>query len=68
MATSDWCSQYLDMMVEVLAARSSNHKPLNLELVSPQQPDYMYKSFKFEASWNLDVECPKVVKAVYGGG
>jgi len=52
--------QYLDMEVEVMVARSSDHKPLCVRLL--QGHTRIHRGFKFEASWNMDDESSGVVK------
>jgi len=53
------------MEVEVLAARSLDHKPLWIRF-SSRENLLKPQSFKFEACWNKDEECSEVIKTVWG--
>lgn len=48
------------MEVEVLAARSSDHKPLWVQFI--QGSSRPSRSFKYEACWDKDEESAKVIK------
>lgn len=62
-----WCEMNSNYEVQVLAAKSSDHKPLLLRFFDANAglPNY-YKSFKFEASWLADGECMDVVNEAWG--
>jgi hypothetical protein len=47
LATEGWCEHFSDVKVEVLAARSSDHKPLWVRLV--QKHYRVHRGFKYEA-------------------
>ena len=51
-ANKAWCEMNSNYDVQVLAARSFDHKPLLLRIFEANEvlPNY-FKSFKFEASW-----------------
>ncbi|XP_062163754.1 uncharacterized protein LOC133870607 [Alnus glutinosa] len=60
LATEGWCVQYPDVEVEVMSARSLDHKPLCVRLL--QGHSHTHRGFKFEASWNIDDESSEVIK------
>jgi hypothetical protein len=60
LATPGWCYLFPNVEVEVLAAQSSDHKPLWVRLT--QSSGHHSRSFKYEASWDKDVECVEVIK------
>ncbi|XP_059429046.1 uncharacterized protein LOC132162844 [Corylus avellana] len=68
-ANRAWCEMYINREVQVLAARSSDHKPLLLKIFDAEiaQPNY-HKSFKFEAKWLADGECMEVIKKAWEMG
>jgi hypothetical protein len=57
-----------EVVVEVLPARSSNHKPLNVILRHCRAWRRGQQSFKYEASWGLDEECRDVVARAWEDG
>jgi hypothetical protein len=58
-ANTQWCSMITRASVQVLAARSSNHKPLLLILDANMQENGKSKrGFKFEMSWTLEEDLP----------
>jgi hypothetical protein len=61
-ANSDWCNIFNDVLVEVLAARTSDHSPLLVhfgrKIFGRQRKK---KIFGFEASWCIDESCRDVV-------
>jgi len=65
LANEEWCNKFLDFEVEVLAALSSDHNPLLLTLCSSRTIIQRPRAFKFEATWNVDVECAEIVKAAW---
>jgi hypothetical protein len=52
--------------MEVLATRSSNHKPLWISFDSTRLYRRGPRSFKYEACWNLDEESLEVVREAWG--
>jgi hypothetical protein len=61
LANAGWCAQFSDAEVVVMAARVSDHKPLWIRLsLCHSRPS---RTFKFEASWNVDEESAVVIKA-----
>lgn len=52
---------YPDVEVEILVAKSSDHKPLCVQLF--QAHTRIHRGFKFEANWNIDAKRSSVVKA-----
>lgn len=65
-ASPGWCSHFQNFHVEVMAARSSDHKPLWVSFPSSLIRSQQRRSFQFEASWNIDAECEEVIKSVWG--
>lgn len=68
LANSDWCDLFLDVAVTVLAARTSDHKPLLVSLSSNSSWRRRKRLFRFEACWNLDAEYVEVVKEAWSSG
>jgi hypothetical protein len=67
-ANKEWCELSTSCEVRVLAARTSDHKPLLLTMADIYESQISYhKSFKFEASWLADGECMNVIKEALGG-
>lgn len=65
MTNTEWCDLYPDASVEVLAARTSDHRPILIRFSSSsirRGPS----TFKYEASWGLDEQCKAVVEAAWG--
>jgi hypothetical protein len=62
LANGRWCGRFPNFAVGVLVAWSSDHIPLWLSFCSPSAHLHRTSSFKFEASWNIDLECKEVVK------
>ncbi|XP_062155097.1 uncharacterized protein LOC133863122 [Alnus glutinosa] len=63
-----WCSRHPDVLVEVLAARSSDHKPLWIQFSARHKAKQGPRTFKYKACWNLDSECKEVVQAEWMKG
>jgi hypothetical protein len=63
LANKEWCAAFKDKEVQVLAARSSDHKPL-LICFSTNRPfrHTTKRGFKFEASWMLEKDFDKVIQ------
>lgn len=58
-----WYSRYQTVMVQTLAARTSDHSPILVTFCEEAPKKQSYKcGFKFEASWTTDMECPFVIK------
>jgi hypothetical protein len=65
-ANSQRCCMFEGASVQVLAARSSDHKPLLLNWENNGQGnDKGKRGFKFEMSWTLDEEYQKVVEEAW---
>ncbi|KAF5481578.1 hypothetical protein F2P56_002218 [Juglans regia] len=71
-ANPQWMNFYSETWVEVLVARTSDHKPL-LVHINVQNPSTRMqvrqrkKGFKYEACWALDEECEVVLKEAWTG-
>jgi len=63
LATTRWCSQFPNVAVEVLAPRTSDHKPLWVQFLHGK--GRLSKCFKYEACWNEDEESAGVIKKVW---
>jgi hypothetical protein len=68
-ANPQWKAIYRVVKVFVLAGRASDHKPILMQfgLDGEEKPEY-YRSFKFEAKWQLDEEFNDIVKEAWSGG
>jgi hypothetical protein len=68
-ANNYWCGMYPRRDVDVLAARSSDHKPLLIRIGGEDDSRVQfYRSFKFEAKWLLDEECQHVIWQAWDEG
>jgi endonuclease/exonuclease/phosphatase family metal-dependent hydrolase len=57
MANKEWRSMFKEVVVHVLAGRTSDHKPLLIECTEKGEEKVRGKrGFKFEAKWMLDEE------------
>jgi hypothetical protein len=67
-ANSEWRAIYQEATVHILAARTSDHKPLLLQF-SQEKEERMefYRSFKFEAKWQLEDEFGDLVEKTWQG-
>jgi hypothetical protein len=65
LATGGWCAWFLMVVVEVLAALSSDHNPLWIRFQPNNHLSRIAKPFRFEAFWNLDEDCGRVIKDVW---
>lgn len=63
LATAGWCANVPETTVEVMAARSSDHRPLWVSFTSP--PIQIPRIFRFEASWNVSEDCADVIKKAW---
>jgi len=62
-ATPRWCEGFPNAAVEVLSVSNSDHKPLLLIMeVDYRKPNRL---FRYEAKWNLDEECQKVIQQLW---
>jgi exonuclease III len=68
-ANPQWKAIYSVVNVFVLAGRASDHKPILMQFGHDveERPEY-YRSFKFEAKWQLDEEFNDIVKEAWNGG
>jgi hypothetical protein len=66
-ANTEWSAIYREVVVDVLAARSSDHKPIlvNFGLGERFQP-MKHRRFKFEAKWHLDDEYCSILNEAWG--
>jgi hypothetical protein len=60
-----WCDHYPGVMVEVLAVRSSDHNTLWVRFHPDRANRIGPQQFRFEASWNLDSECSKIIQRAW---
>lgn len=66
-ANRDWCSHFQHVEVSVLAATSSDHNPILISYNEvPTDPLTYRRSFKFEASWQLDPDYSNIIKEAWG--
>ncbi|KAF5452240.1 hypothetical protein F2P56_027262 [Juglans regia] len=66
MTNSVWSTLYKDTWVEVLAARTSDHKPLLMHILKLKGKRWERKRwFKYEAGWALEEECERIIKEVW---
>ncbi|XP_059461941.1 uncharacterized protein LOC132190932 [Corylus avellana] len=66
MANSQWCNMFKEANIQVLTARSSDHKPLLLSLTNPLQGHVTCRrGFKFEMSWTLDEDYHKIIEEAW---
>jgi hypothetical protein len=65
-ANSYWSTIFREVSVNVLAARSSNHKPIWVKyaVCGGEQAIY-HRQFKFEAKWHLDKEYNTVLEEAW---
>lgn len=69
MVNNVWCEMNGTRDVSILAAWSSDHKPLMISIVQAGEVRNQYhKSFKFEAKWLIDEECQKIVEEAWTNG
>ena len=65
-ANNQWCSMFIGASVQVLAARSSDHKPLLLVLdTNLQENSKSRRGFKFEMSWTLEEGYQQIVEEAW---
>jgi hypothetical protein len=68
-ANPSWCAMNPRREVDVLAARSSDHKPLLIRLWGAGENQVRFhRSFKFEAKWLLDEECLLIINQAWTEG
>jgi hypothetical protein len=62
-ANMEWVALYKEVEVRILAATSSDHKPVLVEFLEESRERWCgNRGFKFEASWWVDEECGTVIK------
>ncbi|XP_062152046.1 uncharacterized protein LOC133860461 [Alnus glutinosa] len=62
-ATPSWCEAFPNAIVKVLPVSNSDHKPLLLTFdVTYKKPPRL---FRYEAKWNLDEDCHKVIQQTW---
>jgi exonuclease III len=67
-ANSEWRAIYQEASVHILAARASDHKPLILQFSQDKEERMeFYRSFKFEAKWQLEDEFGGLVEKTWQG-
>jgi hypothetical protein len=65
-ANTQWCSIFIGASVQVLAARSSDHKLLLLVLdTDMQENDKSKRGFKFEMSWTLEEDYQHIIEEAW---
>jgi hypothetical protein len=65
-ANTQWCSMFKEASVQVLAGRSSYHKPLLLMLdVNLQGNSKNKRGFKFEMNWTLEEGYQQVIEEAW---
>ena len=65
-ANTQWCSMFQEASVQVLAGRSSDHKPILLLLdANLQGHGKNRRGFKFEMSWTLEEDYQQVIEATW---
>jgi hypothetical protein len=65
-ANPEWCSIFPKVSVQVLAARTSSHRPLVVTFNDSELERLYYRrSFKFEAWWANDFECSNVINSTW---
>jgi endonuclease/exonuclease/phosphatase family metal-dependent hydrolase len=65
-ANTQWCSMFTGASVQVLAARSSDHKPLLLVLdMELQENGKRRRGFKFEMSWTLEEDYQQLIEETW---
>lgn len=62
---AEWCSLFLEVEVSVLAAITSDHKPLLVRFAIEPERWARAKPFRFKANWNVNVDCGKLIKLVW---
>lgn len=63
LANNEWRMFFQEVEVQVLAARSSDHKPLLVNFARHKEERYYSKNgLKFEAKWMLEEEYQEVVR------
>lgn len=62
LATQEWCNNFLEVVLEVLAARSADHKPLWIRFCPNSLIRAVPRRFKYETAWNMDKACAEVIK------
>lgn len=67
-ANEEWCAQFPDVDVFVLAAQCSDHKPLLVSFSFSRTNSRQPRQFQYEALWNSDSECEAVVQRAWLGG
>jgi len=68
-ANLEWCSIFPMFSVLIMVARSSDHNPMLVSFfgcLSEKQAQFpSSRRFKFEASWENDVECNEVINMAW---
>lgn len=66
-ANPEWCALYRQVDVSVLAARSSDHKPLLVSFSNSRSRRRQSRLFRYEAKWDHDEECAAVIPKAWRG-
>jgi hypothetical protein len=67
-ANKEWRSMFKEVVIHVLAGRTSDHKPLLIECTEKGEEKVRgKKGFKFEAKWMLDEECNNIIHDAWEG-
>jgi ribonuclease HI len=68
-ANKEWVGLFEEVSVQVLAERSSDHKPLLIRVMKEREERIPVQTgFKFEASWLLDEDYNTIIKESWEGG
>jgi hypothetical protein len=66
LANVEWRTLYRDVTVHILAARSSDHKPLLVDFSLCREDAVVFqRRFKYEVKWQLDNEHDSVVEEAW---
>ncbi|XP_059446420.1 uncharacterized protein LOC132177967 [Corylus avellana] len=69
MANQEWCSMFGEYEVRILAARSSDHKPLLVRFGTfSKVRQRKRRGFRFEASWTVENDFQEIVQEAWGEG
>lgn len=64
-ATRSWCDLFREVDVSILAAITSDHKPMLVSFSTTAIRWVPKRTFKFEAKWDLDGGCGDLIKTVW---
>ncbi|XP_035545078.1 uncharacterized protein LOC118348178 [Juglans regia] len=65
-ANSAWIEVFNEVWVEILAARTSDHKPILIHVLKGKKRNWVKnQGFKYEANWALEEDCEEVMRHVW---